>query len=52
MTIKLGEIVADQFVKGLDMTHLTAVQVWILHGIKSIAMSEWAQQTLKQERGY
>lgn len=48
----IAERISDAFTKSLDLQHLSAVQCWILHGIKSVAMGEWARETLKQARGF
>lgn len=42
----IAERVADSFTAGLDMDHLTKLDVWILHGIKSVAMGQWARAAL------
>lgn len=48
----IAERIADQFTASLDLEHLSRIQSLILHGIRSVAMSEWAKHTLKQQRGY
>lgn len=51
MKVKIGELVADTFTAGLDLQHMSRLQVQILHGIKSVAMGEWARTTLAAQRG-
>lgn len=47
----IAERIADQFTQGLDLQNLTRLQCLILHGIKSVAMGQWARETLRRERG-
>lgn len=51
MKIKLAELIADEYVAGLDMASLTPTQILILHGIKSVAMGDWARRELAILRG-
>jgi hypothetical protein len=46
-----AERIADSFTQTLDMSHLSDLQILILHGIKSVAISEWAKETLAKTRG-
>lgn len=47
----IAERIADKFTASLDLEHLSTIQCWILHGIKSVAMGQWARETMQQLRG-
>lgn len=47
----LAERVADKWVAGLDMANLSPVEIHMLHAIKTVAIREWAKETLAKERG-
>lgn len=47
----MAEVVADSFVKTLDMRNLSKLQCHLLHEIKRVAIREWAKEQLKQCQG-
>lgn len=42
----MAERISDKYVQTLDMARLSTLQVWMLHGIKSVAMGQWARAEL------
>jgi hypothetical protein len=48
MTTSIGELVADKYVKGLNMTQLNDLELQLLHAIKSQAVRQWAIETKKR----
>ena len=48
--MSIAERIADQYVMTLDMKHLSRLQVYMLHAIKSVAVKQWARKTLEQAK--
>lgn len=47
----IAERIADTFTQTLNLKSLSTLDCQILHAIKSVAVRQWAIDTLKKERG-
>jgi hypothetical protein len=42
----IAERIADRYTQDLDLGNLTTLQCWVLHGIKTVALGDWARVEL------